>query len=517
LPNEPLLAVPHGLGRAIAAALVILVLAMPLSGCSTLGFGNKDGEAAAQGPGLYEVTVDAPDPLRAILEAHLDLNRYRHAPATEGITDPELGRLVAAAPEQVRTLLETEGYYDPEVRVTREAPADRLPQVRIHVVPGPRTVVDGVELEVAGDLQTAAAAGDVAAADTLDAFRQRWALKRGQPLRAEAWTDAKKATLQQLRSAGYAAAAWKSTEARIDADAHRAELQLVAESGPRFRLGPVSVDGLQRYDADGVLRLAGFTAGQPYTEQVLRDYQERLQKANLFESVVVEIDPALETHDAAPVRVRVKEQRVQQATVGIGYSANTGPRVTLEHTHRSAFGAHWLTTNKIELGPSLKSWTGELTSRPLDNLYRNVMSGNYERLRSGRRVAHHVDRACRPHAGHEAHRALVLRGAHALAPGHRPRGTEDNDAASLNYHWTWRGVDNVLVPTDGTTLALEGAGGYATDTIWPMQASFRAAARSRARWRGSPGTVRFRATTARRSAGTSPRVSKRARCSRRRT
>src|SRR6185295_10041478 len=86
--------------------------------------------------------------------------------------------------------------------------------------------------------------------------------------------------------------------------------------------------------------------------------------------------------DAAPVHVRVKEQPIQQATVGVGYSANTGPRVTLEHTHRKFLRGRWMAKNKFELGPSLKSWTAELTSHPLENLYRNVLSGNYERLRS---------------------------------------------------------------------------------------------------------------------------------------
>ena len=42
-----------------------------------------------------------------------------------------------------------------------------------------------------------------------------------------------------------------------------------------------------------------------------------------------------------------------------------------------------------------------------------------------------------------------------------PAGTEESDAASLNYHWTARRVDSVLSPTDGAVLALEGAGGYA--------------------------------------------------------
>ena len=157
---------------------------------------------------------------------------------------------------------------------------------------------------------------------------------------------------------------------------------MVADSGPLYHLGPITIEGLERYDEAAVRRLTTFGQGQPYNEQLLLDYQERLQKVGLFEGAVVELDPDPATHDAAPVRIRVKELPLQTATFGAGYSANVGPRVTLEHIHRKPFGQHWIAKNKFELGPSLKSWQAELTSHPQEGLYRNIVSGGYERLRS---------------------------------------------------------------------------------------------------------------------------------------
>ena len=85
------------------------------------------------------------------------------------------------------------------------------------------------------------------------------------------------------------------------------------------------VDGLERYDAETVRRLASFSRGDVYSEQKLLDYQDRLLKVGLFEGASVEIDPASTgaagTPDAVPVIVRVKEQTLQQATFGVGYSA----------------------------------------------------------------------------------------------------------------------------------------------------------------------------------------------------
>jgi translocation and assembly module TamA len=433
------------------------VAVLVLQGCGHL---RKEGGDKAAAAASYDVDVDAPDELRALLLAHLDLVRLRSTPEAEGVGGSELDRLVAAAPAQARALLETEGYYASEVRVTRTSPAGGLPLVQLRVEPGPRTVVDDVEIEVTGDLHDAAQAGDADAVRTLAALRQRWSLRPGEPLRAAAWNDAKKAALQSVRAAGWAAATWSRTEARIDADAHRAQLRLAANSGPRYRLGAITVDGLQRYSEEDVRRLAEFGPGQPYTAQALRDYQDRLQKANLFESVVVEIDPEPATHEAAPVHVRVKEIQAQQATVGLGYADNNGFRVTLEHTNRKLFGNQWTAKNKFELGPLLQKWTGEFTSRPLDDLYRNFGYGEYERERSADEWrTTWTTRAGRRKDTKRIDRAWYAEWTHSRVD--TAAGTEDADALSLNYYWAWRHVDDVLIPTDGITLSAQGGAGHA--------------------------------------------------------
>ncbi len=95
------------------------------------------------------------------------------------------------------------------------------------------------------------------------------------------------------------------------------------QSGPLYRLGEIRVEGLSRYDAEAVTRLTTFGPGTPYNEQLLLDFQERLQKLGLFEGATVELDAKPDTSNAAPVLVRVRELPLQQATVGLGFSANT--------------------------------------------------------------------------------------------------------------------------------------------------------------------------------------------------
>ena len=45
-----------------------------------------------------------------------------------------------------------------------------------------------------------------------------------------------------------------------------------------------------------------------------------------------------------------REAPLQQATVGVGYSSNSGARVSLEHLHRHVFGQRATMRNKFEIG-----------------------------------------------------------------------------------------------------------------------------------------------------------------------
>jgi len=368
--------------------------------------------------------------------------------------------MVAASPAQVRSLLETEGYFNPQVQVQRATAADGKALLRVSVQPGPRTFIKGWTLDATGELKTRADAGQQDAVVELAALRRLWGLKTGQPFRQADWTTAKNATLARLRAEGYAAAVWQTTQLQIDAEANTAELRVLADSGPLFHVGSVSVEGLQRYDEQSVRRLSTFYLGDAYSEKAMLDYQERLIKSGLFEGAIVEIDPNPATASAAPVVIRVKELPLQAATIGAGYSANTGPRVTLEHTHRRVFGTHWIAKNKFEIGPSLKSWQGELTSYPLEDLYRNLISGGAERLRTtGELRTSWNARVGKAQDTPNIERLYYLELVHSRLD--TPVGSVSSDALSANAGWIWRHVDSVLLPTKGTTLSLQGAVGVA--------------------------------------------------------
>ncbi len=461
----------RGAARACAAAAVLAAL----GGCAVFGDRKDEPPAAAQDPAAGPVTgtgagageraswrleVEAPPPLRKLLVDYLDLSRFQAAAGDEGVTPGELSRLVAAAPAQARALLETEGYFGADVSVEREDGTP--PLLRVRVDPGPRTQVADVSVRTQGPLQAAAEAGDARAAGVRSTLQKDFPLKPGTPWRQSAWSAAKVETVARMHSLGYAAGTLADSRALVDAPSQRASLDLLLDSGPLFLLGDIRVEGLERYREAAVRNVANFGPGEPYSEQKLQEYQERLAKVGLFESTSVRIDPDAAQAAAVPVTVRVREFPLQQVTAGVGYSANTGQRFTLEHTHRKVFGQHWRARSKFELGRSLKSAETELTSHPLPDNWRNLAAFGVENLTVNDQVRNSVRlRVGRGRETKEVDRLYYLELTRANLHDNTTDVTTTSNAVSGNYQWVFRRVDNVLLPTRGHALSAQLGGGYA--------------------------------------------------------
>jgi translocation and assembly module TamA len=442
--------------------LVGLLLVAVLSGCATAPAPNAAPPAppaapsppAAEAPAVYSLDIEVDgdyrdDRLRKLLQQHLDLARYRASEAA--LSRGELARLAAAAPAQAQTLLETEGHFNASATVSRAA--DDASRLRLLVKPGPVTRVARVEL-----LFTEALGHDDAQA-LRDALRSAWPLGEGVAFTQSPWASAKSDLLLRARQGGYPLARWAETAAQVDPDTHTAELRLVMASGHRARLGELRIEGLQRQARQTVERLAGFERGTPYTEQALADFQERLVKTQLFDAVRVQLQSEVVDADgSSPVRVTLTESALQQATVAVGYHANDGQSLSIEHLHRRPFGQSVRARSKLQLSRDVHGVELELSSHPQPDLKRNLMSLQFEQDRSSDTIAQNLGvRLGRLYEAPQDERLTYVE----LLRARETTGSQVNTnlALSLNQQWVRRRLDSTLLPTDGHQgLLLLGAG-----------------------------------------------------------
>ena len=273
--------------------------------------------------------------------------------------------------------------------------------------------------------------------------------------------------LFRSRAAGHAAASLRSSAATVDVAAGTARLEGVLDSGPLFRAGPLQIEGLSHHDERTAQRLADFAPGEPLTEALLLDFQDRLQKAGLFDAVSVTFDPRVDQADAAPVMVRLHELPLQQATAGIGVSTDTGARATLEHTHRRPFGWALTATNKLEWGRQAQRWAGDFLTHPGEQFTRNLAGVLIERTLSATDIV--LSQRLRLGRSRDTPTLERLAFVEALRSRQQVIGgaTSDAQALSANVHLVLRRLDNLLLPTRGYSLSLQLGVGQARSSDAP--------------------------------------------------
>ena len=406
----------------------------------------------------FDITVRAPTAVREILEKHLELQRYR---AVTDLDEAELERLIVLAERNVRNLVGTLGYFSPDIRITREGRVNERPVIVVTVEPGQATVIGPVALSFTGDIADSPDSDAVAQRRNIE---RDWRLPTGQPFTQDGWNSAKTQALRQLVARRYPAGRLAGSLADVDAPNHTASLRADLDSGPLYRLGPMQVSGVERYDPLLVPRLARLNQGEVYDLNRLVEAQLRLASSGYFDSAYVFINPENDPL-AVPVQVQVREAKLQKIILGVGVTTDSGPRASVEHTHLRVPGIGWRATTKLQLEKKSPFAQTEWTSIPDEANWRWGVLGRVERindeelitqaqrLRFGRsQIGDRIDRNIYLQYDRASVKGAGLAGNSASAAG-------DGSALTANYVWTGRYFDTLPFPSRGYALGVElGAG-----------------------------------------------------------
>lgn len=414
------------------------------------------GAALAQEGPAFDLVVRAPEPLRQLLEDNLELRRYREV---SDLDDAEIARLVVVAEKDARELLATQGYFSPEVRITRERAARTT--LVVAVEPGPRTRVGDVDISFEGDI---AGSTDPDAVAQREEIRSGWGLRVGEPFTQRGWDEAKSQATRQLLARRYPAGRIADSLADIDAPAASARLGLRLDSGPLYRLGPMRVTGIERYDPVLVPRLARLPEGTIYDQEKLVQAQLRLAGSGYFDSAFIYVDPASDP-EHADVQVTVREAPMHKLVLGLGFTTDGGPRATAEHTWNRLPGIGWRAVTRLQLESRNPYAQTELIDIPDADGWRWAVLARGERLDDDRLVTHSQRlRAGRFQNTDRIDRNMYVQYERATVENPRnvpltPLDTGAGSALSVNYIWTGRYFDDLQLPTSGYGIGFELGGG----------------------------------------------------------
>jgi translocation and assembly module TamA len=421
--------------------------------------------AAGSAQGLnYQVRVEAPGQLKPLLEENLDLMRWR---GHVGLDLSQLQHLVKVAPEQVKTLVSTEGYYSPTVSAALET-GGATPVAHVIVDPGPPTLVGEVDIELQGFVPFDKGSAPFDA----NALRQRWTLPAGARFRQADWESAKRALVRSVMQSRFPRAQLAESQATVDPDAHRANLKVVVDSGPEMRFGALRIEGLERYPPSVITNLNKIHPGDEYSEAALQALQGRLQDTGYFSGVEVSADmsavleerieqaaapgqPATPrppaTDNVLPVLVRVTENKKKNVSLGLGYSTNTGARAGVSYDDLNVFGKRMKSNLTYEQRRQNARVDFFWPTTPKG--YNDSFGGGYERKNVNGEITRTTSvSATRKWGSPLLERSLTLE---ALTEQQTVDDLLTTRAKSvpLTYSITKRALDSLVLPTRGYVLS----------------------------------------------------------------
>lgn len=396
----------------------------------------------------YQVELDAPGDLASLLTQHLEIIASKDNPR---LNPREWQRLFNKAPQQIKALLETEGFFSAQVASKLEqSPGKNI--AYFTVTPGPPVLIDKLDIQLAG----AVAQQSDKPAQSLQTLRDSWTLKPGMQFKQESWTQAKRQLLTKLLVERYPNASVSESQASINQKNNTANLLIKIDSGPLVYFGDIQIEGLSRYPKKVINNINPIKPGDEFNQTQLLNFQNRLQETGYFKSVEISADTKNihpeNSHQRAPIKIVVTEFQEIKLGLGAGYSTNTGARTQITLNDLNFLQDGWRLSSSLRLEQKSQNILAEIRLPTTKSGFRDSINSNLIRTEIEGQTTSSGQVGLRRAWGLRSFEQYV--GTNLLAEHVKLDGveSESNYAATLSYGLTLRRTDNNFNPTRGYFL-----------------------------------------------------------------
>ena len=291
---------------------------------------ENDAEEGKILPLKYPVDIQTDNSeVKAMLEEYLPLITQQQQ---EELDSEQVGFLAEDAPDNVQTMLKTQGYFNGKVDVAQSGSG-----YVVRVTPGPQTKIDNVSVAIVGDVLQD---GDLPL--YYKNAMNSWSLPVGDAFSQTEWSNSKTSVLSAVTRKKYPLAEMSHSQATIDPNNNTADLNVMVESKQPIYFGNFEISGTKRYPESVVRGLARFEPGSPYDLDQLLDYQQALEQDGHYSGASVQADFDNMHDDRVPVKVAVTEVKRQKLEVGVRYDSEYGPGGRIGYDYYNLFNRGYI-------------------------------------------------------------------------------------------------------------------------------------------------------------------------------
>ncbi|MCW7552395.1 autotransporter assembly complex protein TamA [Endozoicomonas gorgoniicola] len=220
--------------------------------------------------------------------------------------------------ETVQHALEPFGFYGSVVDLS--SPSDHSETVDIQIEPGKPVLIKSVNVLLEGDARME---------KSFKRLLKAYKLTPEQVFEHEDYETLKRMLMTQAQLIGFFDAHWVVAMVDVNPAEYSADVHLTLDSGRRYRFGELQYVGETSATRRLVEAMLNFAEGDAYDATKLVKLYNDLSASGYFKHV--DVQPLRDKAQACsiPVKIDVSPRRSHEMEVGIGFSTDEGPRISL--------------------------------------------------------------------------------------------------------------------------------------------------------------------------------------------
>lgn len=321
------------------ALLLMVMLAVAMPGAARAAAAEPEPQSAPAGREdsvAYEATLEGVSGgLEDAIRGTANLFAFQSRPP--GSLEA-LRRRAAGDRPLIEDTLRAEGYYDGKVDVTVDDTAQPV-KVTVTVAPGPQYRLGRFELQLASAAGPAGAQPVASPGALPEVPLGELGVGIGKPARATEILDAQDRLVTAMARRAHPLTQVVESSIIIDHATQEMSVALKVDPGAVAAFGPVTITGLAEVDEGFVRNRLPFRQGEPFDLTRLEEARRLLVKTNLFSSIRLIPDPALNAAGELPVTVALQESPHRTIGGTLSWSTNEGPGFEALWEHRNLLAA----------------------------------------------------------------------------------------------------------------------------------------------------------------------------------
>ncbi len=321
---------------------------------------SKVGESVKQKLASIDVTgVDSE--LKKNIELHMPVS-IPTCKADRG----EVRQFFSTVKKNLRKASRALGYYDAEFR-SGGSIVNGCWKLRLKITQGQPTKITSQNIKVVGEGKN----------DEL--FRnilKEPPYQKGDIFNHQKYTDFKTQLSEATQALGYFDAEFKQHSVAVNPLAHQAMINLVLDTGKRYRYGKVTVE--QKVLKDSVMQnFLIIKSGKFYKTEDLIKQQQLLQRSGYYQLIKVEVLRDQVSTYQVPVHITLTSKKRNGIKYKVGFGSDTGVRVSAELNRRWTGSKGKQLKAKIQAAQNLSGISLQLTS-PRKNPEDDILVYNFD-------------------------------------------------------------------------------------------------------------------------------------------